>query len=95
MAHLVVVVEPAAEAEADTEAVVATEADVCSASCCSLSALSLVILILHRSRSVDVDLSIFCGKPRKLYYFSVFPVDTYVHTTLIQDEAFSKSTIKI
>lgn len=72
MAHLV---EPAAEA-ADTEAVVAAEAevDVCSVSCPSLSALSLVILILHRSRSVDVDLSIFYGKTRKLCYFSVFPV---------------------
>ena len=72
MAHLV---EPAAEA-ADTEAVVAAEAevDVCSVSCPSLSALSLVILILHRSRSVDVDLSIFYGKTRKLCYFSVLPV---------------------
>ena len=81
MAHLVVVVEPAAEtaAEAEMEAVVAEAefeaavVEVDSTSCCS-SVLSLVMLILHRSRSVDVDLSNFYGKTRKLYYFSVFPV---------------------
>ena len=43
-----------------------------STSCCSMS-FSFVIVILHLSKSVDVDLSIFCEKARCNYLGSLFP----------------------